>query len=393
MDIERWLLPEGSEDLLPPLAPRVEKVRRHLLDLFELWGYNYVIPPMFEYLESLLTGSGEELDLLTFKALDLLSGRTIGFRADITPQVARIDAHSLCKPGVQRLCYVGTAVRTEAASIFSGRNPISAGVELFGDASERADAEIVSLMVESLKMLGLISIHLNLGNVGIFRETIDRLKIQGTERDLIFKAVQKKAVVDLEEICDKCRFSKQDTHIIKELPNLCGNSEVLQEARVLFQSYPSILKRIESLEKVKSIVLERYPDIKIYFDLSELRGFGYHTGIVFSANLDGSSQPLAQGGRYDYVGEVFGRNAREATGFSIDVVNLAKESAEQKTAKESVLVINREEDPHGNLWKKIEELRGEGFIVSESGTLAEHDWVLDYRKGEWAMTRSRKTDE
>ena len=248
-------------------------------------------------------------------------------------------------------------------------------------------------MVESLKVLGLFSIHLNLGNVGIFRETIDRLKIQDTERDLIFKAVQKKAVVDLEEICDKCRLSKQDTHIIKELPNLCGNSEVLPEARVLFQSYPSILKRIESLEKVNSIVLERYPDIKIYFDLSELRGFGYHTGIVFSANVEGSPQPLAQGGRYDYVGEVFGRNAREATGFSIDVVNLAKESAEQKTAKESVLVIDREEDPHGDLWKKIEELRGEGFIVSESGTLAEHDWVLDYRKGEWAMTRSRKTDE
>ena len=168
MNIDRWLLPEGSEDLLPPQAKRVERVRRHLLDLFELWGYEYVMPPMFEYLESLLTGAGEELDLLTFKALDLLSGRTIGFRADITPQVARIDAHSLGKPGVQRLCYVGTTVRTEAASIFSGRNTISAGAELYGDASERADAEIVSLMVESLKALGLISIHLNLGNVGIF---------------------------------------------------------------------------------------------------------------------------------------------------------------------------------------------------------------------------------
>ena len=202
-----------------------------------------------------------------------------------------------------------------------------------------------------------------------------------------------KVHIDKKEICDKFRLSKQDARIIKELPNLCGNSEVLPEAHVLFQSYPSILRRIESLEKVQSIVLERYPDIEIYFDLSELRGFGYHTGIVFSANVAGSSQPLAQGGRYDYVGEVFGRNAREATGFSIDVVNLAKESAEQKTAKESVLVIDREEDPHGNLWKKIEELRGEGFIVSESGALAEHDWVLDYRKGEWAMTRSRKTDE
>ena len=209
MNIDRWLLPEGSEDLLPPQAKRVERVRRHLLDLFELWGYEYVMPPMFEYLESLLTGAGKELDLLTFKALDLLSGRTIGFRADITPQVARIDAHSLGKPGVQRLCYVGTTVRTEAASIFSGRNTISAGAELYGDASERADAEIVSLMVESLKALGLLSIHLNLGNVGIFRETIDRLKIKESERDLIFKAVQKKAVTDLEEICQKNWFVQE----------------------------------------------------------------------------------------------------------------------------------------------------------------------------------------
>jgi len=393
MNIERWLLPEGSEDLLPPLASRVEGVRRHLLDLFELWGYKYVVPPMFEYLESLLTGSGEELDLLTFKALDLLSGRTIGFRADITPQVARIDAHSLGKPGVQRLCYVGTAVRTESASIFSGRNLISAGAELYGDASERADAEIVSLMVESLKALGLISIHLNLGNVGVFRETIDRLNIGKTDRDLIFRAVQKKAVLDLEEICHKCGLSKKDTHIIKGLPNLCGNSEVLPAARILFQSYPDILKKIESLEKLQSIVLERYPDIELYFDLSELRGFSYHTGIVFSANLDGNSQPLAQGGRYDYVGEVFGRNAREATGFSIDVVNLAKESTKQKTKKESVLVVGRDQDSRRDLWKKIEELRGEGLIVSESGTLAEHDWMLDYRNGEWQKTRSGKTDE
>ncbi|MEC8300034.1 MAG: ATP phosphoribosyltransferase regulatory subunit [Pseudomonadota bacterium] len=393
MNIERWLLPEGSEDLLPPLAARVETVRRHLLDLFELWGYKYVIPPMFEYLESLLTGSGEELDLLTFKALDLLSGRTVGFRADITPQVARIDAHSLGKPGVQRLCYVGTAVRTEAASIFSGRNPISAGAELYGDASERADAEIVSLMIESLMALGLNSIHLNLGHVGIFRETIDRLNLQKAERDLIFTAVQKKAILDLEEICHKCGLSKSDTHIIKELPNFCGNSEVLARARVLFKSYTGILKRIGNLEKLHSIVLERYPDIQIYFDLSELRGFSYHTGIVFSANLDGSSQTLAQGGRYDYVGEVFGRNAREATGFSLDVVNLAKESIEQKAKKESVLVIGRDQDSHRKLWKKIEELRGEGFIVSESGTVGEHDWVLDYRKGEWQMARSGKTDE
>ena len=393
MNIDRWLLPEGSEDLLPPQAKRVERVRRHLLDLFELWGYEYVMPPMFEYLESLLTGAGEELDLLTFKALDLLSGRTIGFRADITPQVARIDAHSLGKPGVQRLCYVGTTVRTEAASIFSGRNTISAGAELYGDASERADAEIVSLMVESLKALGLISIHLNLGNVGIFRETIDRLKIQESERDLIFKAVQKKAVTDLEEICQKTGLSEKDAHIIKGLPGLCGNSEVLPAARVLFNSYPDVLKKIESLEKLQSIVLQRYPDIEIYFDLSELRGFSYHTGIVFSANLDGSSQPLAQGGRYDYVGEVFGRNAREATGFSIDLVNLAKESTEQISEKETVLVVGSGQDSQENFWKKIEELRRKGFIVSESGAMEEHDWLLNYRNGEWQMIPSRNLDE
>ncbi len=393
MNIERWLLPEGSEDLLPPQAERVERVRRQLLDIFELWGYEYVIPPMFEYLESLLTGAGEELDLLTFKALDLLSGRTVGFRADITPQVARIDAHSLGRPGVQRLCYVGTAVRTEPASIFSGRNPISAGAELYGDASERADAEIVSLMVESLKALGLISIHLNLGNVGIFREIIDRLNIQGVERDLIFKAVQKKSVIDLEEICQKCGLLKKDTHIIKGLPGLCGNSEVLPAARNLFQAYPDILNRIESLEKLQSIVTQRYPDIEIYFDLSELRGFSYHTGIVFSANLDGSSLPLAQGGRYDYVGEVFGRNAREATGFSIDVVNLAKESTEQKAKKESVLVIDCGKNSDKNLWKKIKKLREKGFVVSESGLTNEHDWVLDYCNGDWQMIPSRKIDE
>ena len=156
---------------------------------------------------------------------------------------------------------------------------------------------------------------------------------------------------------------------------------------------PDILKKIESLEKLQSIVLQRYPDIEIYFDLSELRGFSYHTGIVFSANLDGSSQPLAQGGRYDYVGEVFGRTAREATGFSIDLVNLARESTEQTAEKETVLVMSRGQDSYENSWEKIEELRRKGYIVSESGTMEEHDWLLNYRNGEWQMIPSRNIDE
>jgi ATP phosphoribosyltransferase regulatory subunit len=390
MDNERWLLPDGVEDLLPPQAKRVENVRRNLLDLFERWGYDYVIPPIVEYLESLLTGTGKDLDLLTFKTVDLLSGRTMGIRADITPQVARIDAHSLGKPGIQRLCYAGTTVRSNASSIFSSRTPISAGAEFFGDASENADAEIVSLMIESLTIFGFSSIQLNLGNVEIFRRLIGGLGVSLSDRDRIFQAVQKKATNELREICIEIGLPEEESSIVQSLPDLCGNAEILTAANKLFSSYPDILESVESLEKLYSIISKRYSEIDIYFDLSELRGFAYHTGVVFSANLKGNSDFIAKGGRYDHIGGVFGRDSREATGFSIDVVNLSDLLPNEEKSKESILVIPSPEGFGKGLWKKTEELRAKGYIVVESGDPENYELLLRYEAGEWQMISGKK---
>ena len=382
--VDRWLLPDGVEDVLPEQAVRLEEVRRRLLDRFATWGYDYVIPPMVEYLESLLTGTGHDLDLKTLKVTDLSSGRTMGVRADITPQVARIDAHSLNREGVVRLCYADTVVHAQPDGMLESRTPLSVGAELFGDTSSSADIEIVSLMIESLRSLGFDGVHVDLGDVAIFRQLVESLELSQYQQDQVFFAVQKKSVKELRALCSSFSLDGVSADLLCTLPGLAGDQSVLAEAKQKFAGYSGIIASIENLDRVATAVKQRFSDIDVYFDLSELRGYAYHTGIVFSAYVDGVRQIAAKGGRYDHIGEVFGREGRGATGFSVNVRNLAEQAAIAYETRPTVVVMASDQD---GLWQEIMRLRDEGYTVVESGEPGDYDFHLLNESGSWILAQ------
>ena len=388
--VDRWLLPDGVEDMLPSQAKKLEEVRRRLLDLFSTWGYDYVIPPMIEYLESLLTGTGGDLDLKTFKVVDFVTGRTMGVRADITPQVARIDAHSLNRDGVARLCYAGTVVQAQSDSMLANRTPLSVGAELFGDSTSKADTEIVSLMVESLKSLGFDAVHVDLGDVDIFRQLMLTFKLNADQQELLFEAVQRKSVAEISSHCATFCLSEADSLLLTQLPGLTGNDSVLERARSLFKAHKSIVASIDNLQQVADTIAGRFTDLDIYFDLSELRGYAYHTGIVFAAYVDGSRSVVAKGGRYDRIGDVFGREARGATGFSIDVRSLTEKVMFPEESRKCIWIPEVPTGEEDSLWQQIQQLRVEGYIVVESGQPDGFDHHLDFQDGQWQLVSGDK---
>ena len=361
---DRWLLPDGVEEVLPPAASHLEAVRRRLLDQFEAWGFELVITPMVEYLESLLTGTGRDLDLKTFKVTDQVSGRMMGIRADMTPQVARIDAHSLDREGIVRLCYAGTVLHAKADNMLASRTPISVGAELFGDSSTRADLEIVSLMIEAIRGEGISPVHIELGDVGIFRELVQTATLAAEEEERLFGLIQKKATAELAAVLESLELPANVAAKIKALPDLCGDTNVLAKARELFAGDAAITRRLASLAEVASGLSARFPDLDLYYDLAELRGYAYHTGIVFAA-YGASGHRLAKGGRYDDVGEVFGR-ARAATGFDIDLKMLAASSAVTTAKRQRVFAPPAEAGSEAERWAFVSGLRSEGYIVIES---------------------------
>ena len=389
MSIEdRWLLPDGVEDVLPPQAKQLEAMRRLLLDLFESWGYEYVIPPMVEFLESLLTGTGKDLDLQTFKVVDLVTGRTMGVRADITPQVARIDAHSLNGNGIARLCYAGTVVKTKADTQLANRTPLSVGAELFGETSSKGDIEIVSLMAESFNAMGFETIHVDLGDVSIFKQLVASLALTDDQQGLLFAAVQKKSVAEIGELTRRFELSENDQSILCALPGLTGDATVLDKARDLFGDNLGILDCLDNLETIYREITRRFVNLNVYFDLSELRGYAYHTGIVFAAYVDGAKQVVAQGGRYDHIGGVFGRDGRSATGFSVNLKSLIDLTLVAEADKRSVVVVDDTANGSDSLWSAIQRLRSEGYIVVESGDQTEFDHKLINQDGEWRLISS-----
>ncbi|RLA46924.1 MAG: ATP phosphoribosyltransferase regulatory subunit [Gammaproteobacteria bacterium] len=326
--VDRWLLPEGIEEILPNRAIKVERLRRRLLDLYHSWGYDLVIPPLAEFTESLLSGSGADLDLMTCKIIDQLSGRMMGVRADITPQVARMDAHSLQRKGPNRLCYAGQVLYARPKSQMETRSPIQLGVELFGEGGLEADTEVVLLLIETLKQAGVKAIHLDLGHVGIYRGLEAQADLSEEQSRELFTLLQIKDA----SLQDWVKRHIKDPHIadmVAGLPALAGSVDVLPLARELLANAPDTV--LLALEEITSLVaaIERSVDdgdcdrrIDIYLDLGELRGYHYHTGVVFAAYTDGSLAPLGNGGRYDHIGEVFGR-PRSATGFGVDLGLLA----------------------------------------------------------------------
>jgi ATP phosphoribosyltransferase regulatory subunit len=356
--VDHWQLPDGVEEVLPAQAESVEALRRVLLDLYRSWGYRLVIPPLMEFTESLLVGLGEDLDLLTFKLTDQLSGRTLGIRADITPQVARIDAHSLAEEGVSRLCYAGSTLHTRPKSLLASRSPIQLGAELYGDDSLGADVEIVRLMLATLQSVGLTGVTLDLGHVGIYEAVLDRAGLSGDKEKTVFDALQRKSVPDLRlALAD---VDPEVASLIIALVDLHGDEDVLHRARELFaEAVPDALAGVDALQEVACDIRRQSPDLDIYFDLAELRGYHYHTGLVFAAYVAGSGQALANGGRYNDVGAVYGR-ARPATGFNTDLKALV---ALLPPSPGSVGAISMPDVDDAALDQKVHELRAAGEVV------------------------------
>lgn len=317
----QWLLPDGVEEVLPGRARAIEQLRRRTLDLYQQWGYELVFPPLIEFLESLLNGAGRDLERETFKITDQLTGRLMGVRADLTPQVARMDAHSLRQNAPTRLCYCSSALRTRPAVAGGTRLPYQIGVELFGHAGVDSDLEVISLLLETLKLSGLDQdVVLDLGHVGLFRGLVEACEFSEADQYRLEDIYVRKARVELETFVGERDLPSKAGEALLALPWLAGGAAVLEQARTLLSNFPAALDALTELSELVDVLSAK--GINLHLDLGELRGYHYHTGSVFAAYLPGESEPLAKGGRYDHIGEVFGR-ARPATGFSADLKMLA----------------------------------------------------------------------
>jgi ATP phosphoribosyltransferase regulatory subunit len=386
---DRWLLPEGIEEILPPAARRMESLRRELLDLYESWGYELVVPPLIEFLDSLLTGTGNDLELQTFKLTDQLSGRMMGVRADMTPQVARIDAHLLKRAGPTRLCYMGEVLRTRADGFGGSRSPYQAGVELYGHRGHESDLEVLTLMLETLRVAGIGEVHLDLGHVAIFRELVRRADL-GQEREaLLFEALQRKALPEIRQYLVAWSLPASCAAWFLALAELNGGVEVLDEAEAhLTEAGATVREALSVLRNLTAALRRQRPELPIHVDLAELRGYHYHTGVVFAAYVTGQGQAVAQGGRYDEIGQVFGR-ARPATGFSADLATLLRIGT---TPDRTRRVIGAPAETDAALERWIAELRGRGERVIQAlpGVAVEPlelgcDHVLMRRDGAWSV--------
>ena len=314
--MRNWVLPEYIEDILPPEARRIESLRAQLLELFRVHGYELVMPPLLEYTESLLTGTGHDMDLRTFKLVDQLSGRTMGLRADITPQVARIDAHLLNRKGVTRLCYCGSVLHTLPAGLTSTREPLQIGAEIYGHAGIESDLEIQRLLQQALKLCRLPDVRLDIGHVAVFRALARRGRIgQEPEADL-FAALQAKDVSALKTLTKG--LDKTTRAAILLLPELYGGREVIARARRALPKDARITRALADLDRLTAM-----EDIPVSIDLADLRGYHYHSGVAFAAYCARLPNAIALGGRYDGVGKAFGR-ARPATGFTLYLLELAR---------------------------------------------------------------------
>ncbi|MBI6953459.1 ATP phosphoribosyltransferase regulatory subunit [Pseudomonas sp. TE6288] len=360
--VDRWLLPDGIEEVLPPEAARIEIARRQVLDLFQSWGYELVVTPHIEYLESLLTGAGQDLDQRTFKVVDPQSGRLMGFRADFTPQVARIDAHTLRREGPSRLCYAGSVLHAQPRALSTSRSPIQLGAELYGDASPTSDVEVISLMLATLQLTDVADVHMDLGHVGIYRGLARAANLSGAVEQQLFDALQRKAVDEVQALT--ADLPKDLGNMLRALCELCGGREVLAEARVRLGRAPaSVLAALDDLLAIADRLASRYPDLPLYFDLGELRGYHYHTGVVFAVFVPGEGQSIAQGGRYDDIGADFGR-ARPATGFSTDLKTLVTLGRAEVVLPVGGIWMPDSSD--AALWQMVCQLRNEGQRVVQA---------------------------
>ena len=376
-----WLLPENIADVLPSEARKIEDLRRLILDNFRLYGYELVMPPMLEYLESLLTGAGQDTDLRTFKLVDQLSGRTLGIRADMTTQVARIDAHLLNRESVTRLCYAGSVLHTRQSGLHATREPLQIGAEIYGHAGLEADAEIQQLALASLALAGITHVRLDLCHVGILRVIIAGDAAAKRDEAELVALLEAKDLPGLRAISQN--YVALTRAALLELPSLYGDVSTLQRARQVLPALPEISEGLDELEALAEAAGKECVTV----DLADIRGYHYESGAIFAIYVSGLPNPLARGGRYDHVGEAFGRS-RPATGFSMDLRELARliPAAERKRA------IRAPWGVEAVLKEKIVQLRQAGEIVIQSLPGHENDQdefdcdrVVVLENGNWTL--------
>ncbi len=376
----RWLLPENVADVLPAEARDVERLRRALLDLYRGYGYELVIPPLMEHLESLLTGSGHDLGLTTLKLVDQLSGRTLGLRADTTPQVARIDSHILNRAGVARLCYAGSTLHARPMHPLASREPLQVGAEIYGDVDFGADREVLELAVRSARSIGAARIQVDLGHTGVVRALLGDLldAPQGVEE--VLAALTGKDPAALQAA--SAAMPAADRQALHALLDLNGGIEVIEEARGRLPASPG---RDAALRDLARLAQDCAAD-SVSIDLADLHGFRYHTGVTFAVYVPGLSGPLLRGGRYDDIGQAFGR-ARPATGFSL--LDLREAAQLAAAAPERAILAPRLAD--AELAAEIERLRALGEIVvcgaggEETGVALVFDRELLRADGRWQL--------
>ncbi|MBX6318586.1 ATP phosphoribosyltransferase regulatory subunit [Pigmentiphaga sp.] len=377
----KWLLPESLADILPAEARRIEELRRLLLDLYRTYGYELVMPPLVEYLDSLLSASGGDLDLHTFKLVDQMSGRSLGIRADMTPQVTRIDAHLLNRAGTARLCYCGSVLHTLPRGLWATREPLQIGAELYGHAGPEADIEVVQLALESVRRAGVADYRIDLSHLGVVRALLETDPAASARADEIFGLLRDKDVPGLALLAPE--LAPETAQALQVLPTLYGDLDVLDEARKVLPALPRVEQALDMLAGLAGAL----PGVEIGVDLADVRSFHYHTGVVFAVYCGGWPNAVVRGGRYDDIGRVFGR-ARPATGFSLDLRELAGLLA---PAKPSPAV----RAPWGldpALMEAVRALRAAGHIVVQILPGHEHDqqeFVFDrelvQRNGTWQV--------
>jgi len=384
--VNRWLLPEDIADVLPAKARKVEQLRRSLLDLYRSYGYELVAPPLLEFLDSLLTGTGSDLNLQTFKLVDQLSGRTLGLRADMTPQVARIDAHLLNRTGVTRLCYAGPIAHTRTPIGCTSREELQLGAEIYGHAGWEADLEALSLLLQTLQTAGLKQVYLDLSHAGILTGILADQAVSKEDIETLYGLLQSK---DRSSLANWSRNLPQPVgQALMALTELSGPAtEVLVRARKVLPSNALVSDALSLLERLTNAIASMPSAPEVSIDLADLRGYQYHSGMMFTAYVDTLSQPIARGGRYDHVGQAFGR-ARPATGFSIDLLTLAGLSTELEVR--SAIVAPWISD--AGLNAAIQALRAGGEIVvqlapGDAALSAEYrlDRVLVEQGGTWKV--------
>ncbi|MEJ2454970.1 MAG: ATP phosphoribosyltransferase regulatory subunit [Candidatus Thiodiazotropha sp.] len=362
MENERWILPDGIDEVLPREAAVIESKRRELLDLYASWGYEFVIPPFVEFLDSLLTGTGSDLDLKTFKLTDQLSGRMMGVRADITPQAARIDAHHVGCDAPTRLCYLGTVLHTRSDGFAGSRSPLQIGAELYGHSGVESDIEILRLMMQTLAQSGVRDVYLDLGHVGIFKGLAEQAGLDRDQEAALFDALQRKAMPEIEKLLSAFAIDADVAGMLAQLAELSGDDVLERADQVLADASPSVRAALDYLRSMAQQIGIWLPQVPVHFDLAELRGYHFHTGVVFAAFVPGNGKEIARGGRYDDIGRVFGR-ARPATGFSTDLKTLIRIGTRvtDEPSRDALIFAPCSDDPQQQ--SVIDRLRAEGRRV------------------------------